>query len=256
VSSPVLSAENITKRFGQVIAVDGVSLSLGEREVLGLIGPNGAGKTTLLSILGGSIYPDAGRILLRPRGGGGLVDVTRAPPEERVRMGLAKSYQIPNVFDNVTVMDNVRIAVFASRGLYTRAWRDYTRFPEVDEEARRVLERMGLWGKRGKLARELSHGERKILDIALAYVTRPHVLLLDEPTSGLSVSEKALVRDLAESLRREEGMSMIVVEHDLDVVFDLADRVILMNEGRVVLEGPPEDVRESRELKVIYLGQA
>ena len=250
----VLAVEDVWKYYGPVRAVDHVSLQLREREILGIIGPNGAGKTTLLSLIGGSVYPDGGRIMLRTRDGR-AVDVTRRPPHERVALGLAKSYQIPNVFDNVTVLDNMRIALMAGRRLYTRPLGYYYNYPDVDREASSVLERFGLGERINDLARDLSHGERKILDIALAYVTRPHVLLLDEPTSGLSVAEKNLLKPLLRSLRDDEGISLIIVEHDLDVVFDLADRVILMNEGRIILEGKPDEVRESRELRVVYLGR-
>lgn len=252
-SGVVLEAEGLTKIYGHVKAVDDVSFKLREGETLGIVGPNGAGKTTLLNLISGAIYPDKGRIRLTLPDGR-VVDVTRMPPHRRVALGLAKSYQIPNIFENLTVIDNLRLAVFASTGRYLNPTRLYYKFGEVDQEVTRVIDAFGLGEKAFERARNLSHGERKILDVALAYILRPRVLLLDEPTSGLSVAEK---ENLLPLLRRlpEEGISVIIVEHDLDVVFELSDRVILMNEGRVILEGPPEKVRESRELRVIYLGK-
>jgi branched-chain amino acid transport system ATP-binding protein len=242
VAATVLEGVGLRKYFGSVRAVDGVTLRLREAEVLGIVGPNGAGKTTLLNILSGVLKPDAGRVLLRL--GGRVVDVTGWPPARLASYGVARAFQIPSVFENMSVIDNVRAAVVGRMRLYARTLKPYDGgLREVDEEAWSIMEFLGLEGKAYTLARDLSHGDRKLLDIALALALRPRVLLLDEPTAGLSAAEKQSVTRLVARLREEKRVSVILVEHDLDVVFAVSDRVMVMYEGRVLAEGDPDAVK-------------
>jgi branched-chain amino acid transport system ATP-binding protein len=249
----VLVAEGLRKYFGNVRAVDGVSLKLGEGETLGIIGPNGAGKTTLLNLLSGVLKPDAGRILVR--GERGYVDVTGWSPAKIARMGVARAFQMPSIFENLTVIDNVRAALVAARRLYAGRTEHYDAIPEVEEEAWKLLEFFGLEEKGHVLARDLAHGEKKALDIAIALALKPRVLLLDEPTAGMSAAEKPQVVEMLNRLKKVSGISVVVVEHDLDVVFAVSDRVLAMHEGRVISEGPPERVRSDPLVKEAYLGE-
>ncbi|BEP17300.1 ABC transporter ATP-binding protein [Pyrofollis japonicus] len=248
----VLVVENARKYFGGVRAVDDVTLKLLEREILSIVGPNGAGKTTLLNIVFGVIKPDKGRVLLRV--GDKFLDVTGWPPRRLVRIGLARAFQTPSVFNDMTVIDNVRAAIIArKKALFSL--KGYYALGDVEEEAWQLLDYFGLGDKAYVLAKDLSHGERKLLDIVLALASRPRVLLLDEPTAGLSASEKQTVMEIIKRLRDDMGVSVIVVEHDLDVVFGVSDRVVVMYEGRVLAEGPPSVVQEDERVRTLYLGE-
>lgn len=249
----VLVAEGLRKYFGNVKAVNGVSFKLGEGETLGIIGPNGAGKTTLLNLLSGVLKPDAGRVLVR--GDKGYVDVTGWSPARIARMGIARAFQVPSIFEGLTVIDNVRAALIASKRLYSWRMDHYDSIPEVEEEAWKLLEFFGLQEKGYTLARDLAHGEKKVLDVAMALALKPRVLLLDEPTAGLSAAEKPQVIEMLDRLKKASRISIIVVEHDLDVVFAVSDRVLAMHEGRVISEGPPEKVRRDPLVKEAYLGE-
>ncbi|MCE4602873.1 MAG: ABC transporter ATP-binding protein [Desulfurococcales archaeon] len=249
---PVLVVEDVRKYYGRVAAVDGVSLTVEEESVVGLIGPNGAGKTTLLDIISGVVKPDTGRVKLATEEG--EIDLTGRPISYITRMGVSRAFQIPNVFSGLTVLDNLRTALVASRRLYTRSTRSYESLPGVDEEAHRLASLVGLGDRMEVPASSLSHGERKLLDIAMALTTKPRVLLLDEPTAGLSAVEKGRIVELIRDLRGR-GIPMLVVEHDLDVVFSVSDRVVAMHEGKVLVEGRPEEVRSDPRLRVAYFGE-
>ncbi|MET1101180.1 MAG: ABC transporter ATP-binding protein [Pyrodictiaceae archaeon] len=248
----LLVAENLKKYFGGVRAVDGVSLALGYAEIVGIVGPNGAGKTTLLNILSGVLKPDAGRVLLNI--GGRLFDVTGWPARKLVSVGVAKAFQTPRIFLNMTVIDNVRAALIRRKRGYF-AIRGYYGLRDIEEKAWSLLSYVGLSSKAYYEARDLSHGEKKLLDVILALALEPKLLLLDEPTAGLSVSEKDLVMDVVKKLRKDLGISIIIVEHDLDVVFNVSDRVIVMYEGRILAEGSPESVQRDEKVKALYLGK-
>lgn len=223
----ILSAVDLHKSFGGVKAVDGVTLEVKEGEKLAVVGPNGSGKTTLINLLSGLYPPDRGRVFLQ------TLDVTKTPIYVRVKLGIARSFQLPQLFPELTVYENVAIAVEALRGFSLKA------VPQ--EEVRSVLELFELWDKRFVKAASLSEGEKKILDVALAYVSRPKVLLLDEPTSSVAEEDKIpLMERLLERLR---GISIVMVEHDLDVVERFAERVVAMRAGKVVAVAKPSDVK-------------
>jgi len=237
----VLEARGLRKAFSGVRAVDGVDLALGEGERVALIGPNGAGKTTLLNLLGGQLRPDAGAVHL------GGEEITRWTAERRARAGLARTFQVPALFPELTVREHVVAARLRGR------WA--LRFPPDAEGVEELLERCRLLEKASHRAEELSHGDRRLLEIAVALALEPRVLLLDEPAAGLSPAEVEGLLALLTGLRRERpSLAMLIVEHDMDVVFELAERIVVMHRGRVLAEGPPDAIRRDPEVQAVYLG--
>jgi branched-chain amino acid transport system ATP-binding protein len=235
----------LRRAFGGVVALDGVSLKVPEGERRAVIGPNGAGKTTLINILAGEIPPSSGAVRLGGR------DITRLRSWQRARLGLAHVYQRTELFSPLSARENVALAVGAHRGPY-RVFRAPPRSEYAEADA--LLERVGLAGRGGLLVRALSHGERRQLELAVALAQRPRVLLLDEPTAGMSPVETARITELVASLDR--ALTILIVEHDMDVVFRLADRVTVLHEGRVIADGTAADVRGDVRVHDVYLGKA
>lgn len=246
----LLTATDLRKYFGETHAVDGVSLTIYPQEVVSLIGSNGAGKTTLINLLTGLLPPTGGRIEFQGR------DITTLPVGERIRAGIARSFQLVNLFDQLTALDNVRLAVFSREGKIGTAWAVAEKDADVTEAAMEVLRAFGLEGKKDALAGGLAQGERKLLDVAVAYALRPTLLLLDEPTSGVGTREKSRIMDTVSTVVRTGGLTAVVVEHDMDVVFTYSDRIIVMHQGRVLAAGTPREIRENAEVTRTLLGQA
>ncbi|HEU4644271.1 MAG TPA: ABC transporter ATP-binding protein [Burkholderiales bacterium] len=244
----LLRTERLRKRFGETRAVDDVDFSVNEGEFLSLVGTNGAGKTTLVNLISAFLSPDSGRIFIADR------DITYAPVDERIRAGIARSFQLVNLFDDLSVLDNVALAIFAREGKSRRIFRLAERDVAVSQEAGALLGQFGLGGKAGELAGGLAQGERKLLDVAVAYALRPKLLFLDEPTSGVSTREKAQIMDTVSSVVRAGGVTAVVVEHDMDVVFKYSDRVVVMHEGRFLADGPPEAIRNNADVAKYLLG--
>jgi branched-chain amino acid transport system ATP-binding protein len=244
----LLRTEGLRKRFGETRAVDGVDFSVNEGEFLSLVGTNGAGKTTLVNLISAFLLPDSGRIFVGNR------DITTASVHERIRAGIARSFQLVNLFDDLTVADNVALAIFAREGKTKRIFALAERDAGVSREAAELLERFGLKGKLGAYAGGLAQGERKLLDVAVAYALRPKLLFLDEPTSGVSTRDKAQIMDTVSSVVRGGGVTAVVIEHDMDVVFKYSDRVVVMHEGRFLADGPPEEIRRNAEVAKYLLG--
>ena len=243
---PLLQVSGLVKRFGGVVATDRVDLQVLPGEVHALIGPNGAGKTSLIAQLSGSLLPDAGRIRFDGH------DVTRAPQYQRVRLGLARSFQITRLFRSFTALDNLALAVQARSGTSLSFWRPVARERALFEEARGLLEEVGLAGRADAPASVLSHGEQRALEVGLALATRPRLLLLDEPMAGTGPEESARMVALIDRVRAKA--TVLLVEHDVDAVFRLADRVSVMVNGRVIASGEPEAVRADPEVITAYLG--
>ena len=241
----MIEVRELRRAFGGVVALDGVTLTLAEGERRAVIGPNGAGKTTLINTLAGEIAPTGGTIRLAGR------DITRLRSWQRARLGLAHVYQRTELFASLSARDNVGLAIAARRGPY-RVFRAVPRAEYAEGEA--VLERVGLAGREGVAARNLSHGERRQLELAVALAQRPRVLLLDEPTAGMSPLETARITELIAGLDR--ALTILIVEHDMDVVFRLADRVTVLHEGRVIADGTAADVRGDVRVHDVYLGKA
>jgi branched-chain amino acid transport system ATP-binding protein len=241
-----LRLSGLVKRFGGLTATDAVSLEVTEGEIHALIGPNGAGKTTLIHQISGALAPDAGSVTLLGR------DVTRLSMHERVNAGLARSYQITQLFRRFSVIDNLALAASARLGSSFRFWRAAHHDPRSREEARHLAGRVDLAHRLEADANALAHGERRRLEIGLALATRPRVLLLDEPLAGLGPEESARMVDLIASLRGHG--TLLLVEHDMDAVFRLADRISVLVSGRIVATGAPAAIREDPLVKQAYLG--
>jgi len=244
----ILEVRDLNKSFGGIAATDSVSLCVKEGEVHGLIGPNGAGKTTLISQLSGLLKPDSGRIYFRGE------DVTRRSAPALARKGLARSFQITSVFRELTVLENVSIAVQATQGHSFRFFKNPARDRRVLDPAIAVLSRTGLNDRADVLAEQLSHGERRQLEIAMALATEPGLLLLDEPMAGMGLEESREMSNLLRSLKGNK--SVLMVEHDMDTVFALADTVSVLVYGRIIATGSPDEIRNNQTVQQAYLGEA
>jgi len=244
----LLTTVALAKRFGDTRAVDGVDLTIEEGELVSLVGANGAGKTTLINLISAFFPPDQGQILFQDR------DITELAAIDRVKAGIARSFQLVNLFDDRSVFDNVTQAVFSRSGKTARFLALAERDREATDEALEVLEAFGLAAKGEVLAKDLAQGERKLLDVALAYALRPKLLCLDEPTSGVSTRDKAQIMDIISSVVRSDRITAIIVEHDMDVVFRYSDRIVVMHQGKVLAQGTPDEIRGNREVATVLLG--
>jgi len=242
----VLELKGVSKRFGGVVATDNVTLDVQAREVHALIGPNGAGKTTLIGQISGSVGVDSGDIHFLGS------DVTRAKQHERVKAGLARSYQITSIFKRFSVLDNLALAVLARSGSSLRFWARARDERARYDEAAAIATRAGLGERLDVLAAALSHGAQRQLEVGLALATRPKLLLLDEPMAGMGPDESQRMVALLQGLRRE--VTILLVEHDMDAVFRLADRISTLVAGKVIASGSPQEIREHTEVRRAYLG--
>ena len=246
-ATTLLGLHGLVKRFGGVAAARGVTLDVAEGETHALIGPNGAGKTTLAALVCGEIAPDEGRIVFAGR------DVTRAPVHARALLGMARSYQITSVFEDMTTTENVALAAQAREGHSFRFWSPARADSGLREKALAALETVQLAARRDDPAHALSHGEQRQLEIAMAIATGPRLLLLDEPMAGMGPEESSRMVEVLGKLKRET--SMLLVEHDMDAVFALADRISVLVDGGVVATGKPEDIRGNDRVRRAYLGE-
>jgi branched-chain amino acid transport system ATP-binding protein len=242
---PLLAAEGLKKSFGDVHAVDGVDFFVDEHRLVSLVGSNGAGKTTLVNLITGLLPPDAGRIVFDGR------DVTALSIFGRIKAGIARSFQLVNLFDALTVLDNVRLAIFSRDNKIKQALRLAEGDREAEHEAREIIGEFGLANKAGVPANGLAQGERKLLDVAVAYALRPKLILLDEPTSGVGTREKSHIMDRIESVVRSRGMSAVIVEHDMDIVFKYSDSIVMMHEGRILAAGTAEEIVQDERVATI-----
>ena len=244
----ILQTVNLKKYFGDTRAVDNVNLTIQEGEFISLVGPNGAGKTSLVNVISALFPPDSGKILFKGD------DITHTTVTERVKAGIARSFQLVNLFDDLTTFDNVTLAIFSRQGrtrhLASLAHLDH----EVSAEADNVLGQFNLSSKRNERARDLAQGERKLLDVAIAYALKPKLLFLDEPTSGVSTRDKGQIMDTIASVVRGEGITAVIVEHDMDVVFKYSNRIVVMHQGAVLAQGAPDEIRKNDEVAMILLG--
>jgi branched-chain amino acid transport system ATP-binding protein len=247
VPEALLQIEGLTKRFGGVVASEDITLDVPRGELHAIIGPNGAGKTSLIGQLTGELTPDAGRI----RFDGG--DITALPVYRRSQLGLARSFQITSLFLDFTALDNVAFAVQAHAGHSFRFWRDARRDAELREPARAALARVGLAERADMLVANLSHGEHRQLEIAMALATQPRMLLLDEPMAGLGPEESARMVRMLRELKQE--LTILLIEHDMEAVFALADRITVLVYGRVIASDTPQAVRANPEVREAYLGE-
>jgi branched-chain amino acid transport system ATP-binding protein len=247
VADPLLRVEHLVRRFGGIVATDNVSLDVSRGELHAIIGPNGAGKTTLISQLTGQLLPHAGAIYL------GGADITRVPAYRRSALGLARSFQITSLLSDFTASDNVALAAQAHDGHSFYFWGNARKESNLRRTALAALDRVGLGHRADVVVSQLSHGEQRELELAVALATKPQVLLLDEPMAGLGITESARMVKLLQELRRE--VTIVLVEHDMDAVFALADRITVLVYGRVIASDVPTAIRRNEEVRRAYLGE-
>ena len=243
----LLEVRGLRKSFGALLASDNVDLEIREGETHAIIGPNGAGKTTLISQLAGNLFPDRGRVRFAGE------DITALSAPARARRGFARSFQITSIYPDFTALENVMLAVQAHSGSSFRFWRPAREEESLRSPASAILEDVGLSGRGDVLAANLAHGEQRALEIATALATRPRLLLLDEPVAGMGAEESERMIALLSSLKG--GKTLILVEHDMDAVFSLADRISVLVYGRIIATGAPEEIRSNPEVRRAYLGE-
>jgi branched-chain amino acid transport system ATP-binding protein len=246
VADPLLRVENLVRRFGGIVATDNLSLDVSQGELHAIIGPNGAGKTTLIGQLTGQLLPDSGSIRFAGR------DITGLPAYRRSALGLARSFQITSLLPDFTAADNVALAAQAHDGHSFYFWGNARKERHLRDKALSALTRVGLAHRADVVVSKLSHGEQRELELAVALATKPQLLLLDEPMAGLGATESARMVTLLQELRRE--VTIVLVEHDMDAVFALADRITVLVYGRVIASGAPASIRQNEEVRRAYLG--
>jgi branched-chain amino acid transport system ATP-binding protein len=248
VSASVLSARGVNKSFGSLVVAADVEIDLPPGVRYALIGPNGAGKTTLINLMTGMLRPDSGRIFL------GDEDITALPPEERVRRGLVRTYQINSLFPHLTALESVTLAVCERRRVARTWWRPLTAYRDEIEEAHAILTRLNLGPVCHRPTRELAYGQQRLLEIALALATQPKVLLLDEPAAGVPREESRELFEAISGLSRD--ITVLFIEHDMELVFRFASRIIVLVGGSVLLEGTPAEIAADERVRAVYLGEA
>jgi branched-chain amino acid transport system ATP-binding protein len=247
-ADPLLETENVTRKFGSLVAVDGVSLRFREDEFASIVGPNGAGKTTLFDLVTGGLPVTSGRIYVDGH------ETTNYEPHDLVELGLARSFQVTNIFPEMTVLENIAVTV-QQDGEWYNFWRSRTTFEDTRERAREVMALLQLSKFRDETAQSLSHADQRMLEVALALATDPTVLLLDEPTAGMSrVQTDEFMEILSERVFPQVSL-VIMVEHDMEVVMEYSDRVIVLHKGSVLVDGTPDEVRTDEEVQRVYLGE-
>jgi len=248
--APILRVDSLTKRFGGLAAVDAVSAELWPGETVALIGPNGAGKTTFYNMVSGRMAASGGKIVFKDR------EITGLPQHRIARLGISRSFQITNVFAEMTVRENVQVALVSHRRKSLHLFRILTRDRKLREEAEAVLDRLGLADMADARAETLSYGDKRLLELAIVLAIEPELVLLDEPTAGMTPEETRKVVALINDLRRDRPYTFFVTEHDMSVVFGLADRVLVMHRGRLLSAGTPEEVSADPNVRAAYLGDA
>jgi len=244
----LLETRQLAKSFGETHAVDRVDFRVNKGEVLALIGSNGAGKTTLVNLVSGLISPDSGTIEFQG------ADITRASVHQKIGAGIARSFQLVNLFDQLSSADNIALSIFSREGKTRRLFSLADSDAAVRDEAYAVLKQFGLDGKAAVPAGGLSQGERKLLDIAVAYALKPSLLFLDEPTSGVSTREKAPIMEVISGIVRSGHITAVIIEHDMDVVFRYCERIVAMHGGRILADGSPDEIRANAEVTANLLG--
>ena len=246
-SMPVLEARGLAKAFGGVKAVDGVSFEVEVGRLLALIGPNGAGKTTCFNLLNGQLQPDAGRVVLAGR------DITGLAPRTVWALGVGRTFQITATFSSMTVRENVQMALLSHHG---KAWNILGRARDAfTEKADTLLSQVGIASQAERACGVLAYGDLKRVELAVALANAPKLLLMDEPTAGMSPRERIALMELTACIAREQSIAVLFTEHDMDVVFEHADRILVLNRGSLIAEGSPEQVRGNPQVRAIYLGE-
>ena len=246
----VLEISGVTKRFGNLVAVRDVSLSVAQGEMCAIIGPNGAGKTTFFNLISGFFPPTAGNIVFDGR------DITRLSTHERVTRGMARTFQITEIFPELTVFENVRIAAEVAGGYRLRPWISRAESAMLHKNVEETLKLVSLEAKSSRRVGELSHGDQRAAEIAMALALKPHLLLLDEPTAGMGDQETYQITQLIRRLHRDSNYTIVLIEHDMRVVFHLADRICVLDRGRMLAQGTPQEIAANEIVQAAYLGNA
>ena len=244
----ILNVEKLKKSFDGFVAVNGVSFSVKKGEICSIIGPNGAGKTTLFNLITGHLPVDEGRLLFKG------MDITRTPPHRICRLGMGRSFQRTNIFPRLTVFENIQAALVAHRGKSLNFFKPVESF--FREETQALLERLGLKDFAETVGGSLSYGFQKQLELGIALASDPELLLLDEPTAGMSAQETHQTIQLVGRITREKGLTLLFTEHDMEVVFSISERILVLHQGRLIAEGSPEEVRNNYDVRKVYLGEA
>ncbi len=246
----VLEVRGVTKSFGSLVAVRNVSIAVERGELRAVIGPNGAGKTTFFNLISGFFPPSAGSILFDGR------DITSLAAHRRVALGMARTFQITEIFPELTVAENVRISTEVAAGYRLRPWLGRTEAARVQGRVDSLLSLAGLGGKGDRLVGELAHGDQRAAEIAMALALEPRLLLLDEPTAGMGEQETYEIAQLIRRLHRDSKLTIVLIEHDMRVVFHLADRITVLDQGRLLAEGTPDAIAANEAVQAAYLGKA
>jgi branched-chain amino acid transport system ATP-binding protein len=243
----MLEVRGLRKSFDGFLAVNDASVRVAKGQIAAIIGPNGAGKTTLFNLITGHLRPDSGAVVLEGR------DITGLAPHDVCRLGMGRSFQRTNIFPKLTVFQNVQAAFLSHRGRGCDLW---SRVDELyREETEGLLASLGLGERAGEISGFLSHGGQKQLELGIALASEPSLLLLDEPTAGMSVTETRETIRLVERIARERGLTLLFTEHDMEVVFSIAQKITVLHQGRIIADGPPADVRADPEVRRVYLGE-
>lgn len=247
--SILLRTEDLTKKFGELVAVDGVNLEIRKGEIHAVIGPNGAGKTTLINLISGVLKPTSGRIFFKN------IDITNYPPHERAKLGIGRSFQIPSLFPNLTTLENVRLAIQAHLDKINKSFlTTVSEYPDMLQDALKALAIVGLYGKTSILAKNLTLSDKRKLELAISVASNPILLLLDEPTAGISIEELDSMANVIKRLKTNER-GILLVEHKIDIVLDIADVITVMHHGKIIAEGTPDEVVSNKQVQEIYLGE-
>jgi branched-chain amino acid transport system ATP-binding protein len=246
---PILVIENLNKAFGRVQAASNINLTIDQGVLTSIIGPNGAGKSTLINMLSGSLPADSGRIFFHG------TDITDWPIHRRVRMGLCRSFQVVNVFPELTVFDNIQIPVLTMRNRSRRMLQSIYKEKDVRREVNQTLQMIGLASEAQTTASALSHGDQRLLEVGIALAAKPRLLFLDEPTAGMNPLERVKILDNIQQLSDLGKTTFVIVEHDMDIVFSLSQRVIVLHQGEIIADGTTTEVKNSSRVREVYLGE-
>lgn len=244
----IIQTQDLTVRFGGHTAVDHVTLEITPRTFTSIIGPNGAGKTTFFNLISGMLAPHEGQVFFKG------CDITALAAHQRVRLGMGRCFQITNVFPNLSAAENVRLAVQAKEGIHYNIMRYYLKYRKCHEQALELLEKVALAPKAGVLAKNLSHGEKRKLEIAVILALEPEVLLLDEPTAGMSLEEVPVILELLAGIKEKEQKTILLVEHKMDMVLSLSDEIVVLFNGALLTKGNPREIMQNEQVQKAYLG--
>jgi len=247
-TEPLIRTDDLTIRFGGNVAVNRVSLSVEPFRLKSIIGPNGAGKTTLFNLISGQYKPTSGRVYFKGR------DITRLGAADRTLLGLGRSFQLTNVFPNLSVLENVRLSLQSKAGISFVFWRYFRRYPDLEDRAYELLKLVLLEDRWNVPARTLTHGEQRKLEVAILLGLDPEVMLLDEPTAGMSLEEVPAILELLQRLKESRDRTLLLVEHKFDMIMSLSDSIAVLKEGRLICDDTPEAVAGNAEVQAAYLG--